>query len=129
MERMILDMGKTIAFVLLFLLCGMAFFTLLPSRDEIANVGMDDDKVLVEHKTDSVPLTSHFTTNDVTNYTMTNTWISKMRVETLHIGSIVIHLETGEVSIPEDMSISEASREFWKSVETMYPVLFTRGEL
>lgn len=38
---------------------------------------------------------------------------------TLHLGKIVVHLATGEVTIPNEADLSDAAKKFWEAVRAV----------
>lgn len=42
---------------------------------------------------------------------------------------LIINTETGEVTIPKDMKMDEAAREFWKQIEMAYPYAFPKDRV
>jgi len=64
-----------------------------------------------------------------TTYYSTNTWSSVLSWATaMTAGPVTIDCETGEVTIREGVTMTEASREFWKAVAKAYPEMFKDKE-
>ena len=65
-----------------------------------------------------VEFTSYSTGNDIDPNDLIV--LADVEYHDIMIGEIGIDLETGEVTIPDDMTLSEASAEFWKQIEVWY---------